>query len=142
MASAEIKEALKLRPDWELGALFNAQMLQQTRIHCQGDRVSAAASSQTYPKAREVRANYARLLINNKQLKEARAAVSDAAGRQPTNADIVVTIGLLSLQMNDFDAAETSLKRGLELKYRDPDALRFYLGQVNEERKRYDEAMK
>ena len=90
-----------------------------------------------------MRANYARLLINNKQLKEARDRVPDAAGRHSRPiADIVVTMGLLSLQMNEFDAAETSLKRGLELKYRDPDSLRFYLGQVYEERKRYDDAMK
>ena len=44
--------------------------------------------------------------------------------------------------MNDYDAAEAALKRALELKYRDPDALRFYLGQVYEERKQYDDAMK
>ena len=89
-----------------------------------------------------MRANYARLLINNKQLKEARAEYQLLLEDQPTNADIVVTIGLLSLQMNEFATAETWLKRGLELKYRDPDSLRFYLGQVCEESKRYDEAMK
>jgi len=44
--------------------------------------------------------------------------------------------------MNDYTVAETWLKRGLELKYRDPDAIRFYLGQVSEETKRYDDAMK
>ena len=44
VATAEIKEALKLRPDWEFGALFNAQLLQQKRVHRQGDRVPAAAS--------------------------------------------------------------------------------------------------
>ncbi len=131
----------KLRPDWELGALLQAQLLQQK------DSTAKAIEYlqgflQTYPKAREVRANYARLLINNKQLKEARAQYQILLDEQPTNADIVVTIGLLSLQMSEFDTAETALKRGLELGYRDPDTLRFYIGQVYEERKRYDEAMK
>ena len=89
-----------------------------------------------------MRANYARLLITNKQLKEAREQYQIMLNDTPTNADIVVTMGLLSLQMNDLDAAETSFKRALELKYRDLDSLHFYLGQVYEERKRYDEAMK
>ena len=95
-----------------------------------------------YLKSREVRANYAHMLINSKQLKEARAEYQVLLEDQPSNSDLAVTIGLLSLQMNDYATAETWLKRGLELKYRDPDALRFYLGQVCEETKRVDEAMK
>jgi len=51
-------------------------------------------------------------------------------------------MGLLSLQMNELDQAEASFKRALELKYRDVDSLHFYLGQVYEERKQYDDAMK
>ena len=140
-AAVEIKQALDMRPDWEIGALFNAQLLQQ-----RGSVDKALEYLQgflrTYPKSREVRASYARQLLNNKELKEARAQYQLLLEDQPTNADIVVTIGLLSLQMNEFESAETWLKRGLELKYRDPDSLRFYLGQVCEERKRFDEAMK
>ena len=140
-AAAEIKQALGMRPDWEPAALFNAQLLQQ-----RGSTEKAVEYLQgflrSYPKSREVRANYARLLLNNKDLKEARAQYQLLLQDQPANADIVVTIGLLSLQMGEYESAETWLKRGLELRYRDPDSLRFYLGQVCEERKRYDEAMK
>ncbi len=141
VATTEIKEALKLRPDWEVGALFNAQILQQRESNTKAIEY-LRGFLQAYPKAREVRANYARLLINNKQLKEARAEYQVLLDDQPNNADIAVTIGLLSLQMSDFATAEKWLKRALELKYRDPDAVRFYLGQVAEETKRYDEAMK
>jgi len=140
-AAAEIKQAMDMRPDWEAGALFNAQLLQQ-----RGSTEKAVEYLQGflhgYPKSREVRANYARLLLNNKDLKEARAQYQLLLQDQPANADIVVTIGLLSLQMGEYESAETWLKRGLELRYRDPDSLRFYLGQVCEERKRYDDAMK
>src|SRR5262245_52898121 len=140
-AAAEIKQALGMRPDWEAAALFNAQLLQQ-----RGSSEKAVEYLQgflrSYPKSREVRANYARLLLNNKDLKEARAQYQLLLQDQPANADIVVTIGLLSLQMGEYESAETWLKRGLELRYRDPDSLRFYLGQVCEERKRYDDAMK
>ena len=40
------------------------------------------------------------------------------------------------------DAAEAQFKRALEKNYKDPDAVRLYLGQVSEERKRYDDALK
>ena len=140
-ATAEIKQALAIKPDWEAGALFNAQILQQRESNAKAIEYLQRFLD-TYPKAREIRASYARLLINNKQLKEARAEYQLLLEDQPANADIVVTIGLLSLQMNEFATAETWLKRGLELKYRDPDSLRFYLGQACEEGKRFDEAMK
>ena len=140
-ATAEIKQALAIKPDWEAGALFNAQILQQRESNAKAIEYLQRFLD-TYPKSREIRASYARLLINNKQLKEARAEYQLLLEDQPANADIVVTIGLLSLQMNEFATAETWLKRGLELKYRDPDSLRFYLGQACEEGKRFDEAMK
>jgi tetratricopeptide (TPR) repeat protein len=139
-ALSEVREALRLRPDWELGALLQAQMLQQ-RESSQKAAEYLAGFLQTYPKSREARANYARLLINNKQIEQARAQYQIMLDEQPTNADITVTIGLLSLQLDQFDAAEASLKRGIELGYRDPDTLRFYIGQSYEERKRTAEAM-
>ncbi len=140
VAMNEVHEALKLRPDWEIGALLEAQMLQQ-RDSPQKAADYLAAFLQAHPKAGEVRANYARLLISLKQLKEARAQYQLLAAEQPSNPDILVTIGLLSLQMNEYDIAETNLKRGIELGYRDPDTVKFYIGQSYEERKRYAEAM-
>ncbi|HZR02713.1 MAG TPA: tetratricopeptide repeat protein [Burkholderiales bacterium] len=141
VALAESAQAMRLRPDWELGALLQAQLLQQS------DSAQKAADYlkdflQAHPNANEARANYARFLINNKQLKEARDQYVRMQEADPINPDIAVTTGLLSLQLNDFQAAEAQLKRGLELNYRDPDTLRFYIGQIYEERKQPDEAMK
>jgi len=141
LAAAEAKEALKLRPDWELGALLNAQIMQEKQSTAKAlDYLRGFLD--TYPKSREVRANYARLLIAAKQLKAAREQYQLMLNETPANPDIVVTMGLLSLQMNDYDQAEVSFKRALELKYRDVESLHFYLGQVYEERKQYEEAMR
>jgi tetratricopeptide (TPR) repeat protein len=51
-----------------------------------------------------------------------------------------MAVGLLSLQLNDLDAAEMHFKRALELGYKDENVVRMYLGQINEARQRYDEA--
>jgi tetratricopeptide (TPR) repeat protein len=53
-----------------------------------------------------------------------------------------MAVALLAIQANDYDAAETQLKRVLELDYKEPDVARYYLGQLNEERKQFDEALK
>src|SRR5262245_49477236 len=71
-ASAQIKQALDIKPDWEAGALFNAQLLQQRDSNAKAIEY-LQQFLRTYPKSREVRASYARLLINSKQLKEARS---------------------------------------------------------------------
>jgi len=141
LALAEMRQALKLRPGWELGALQYSQFLQQ-RESAQKAADYLAGFVEAHPDARDARAHYARMLINAKQLPQARAQYQILQQAQPSNPEILVTIGLLSLQLDDFDLADQSLKRALELNYRDPDTLRFYIGQAYEERKRPDEAMK
>jgi tetratricopeptide (TPR) repeat protein len=139
-ALSEIREAMRLRPDWESGALFQAQLLsRESRTKALDYLKSFLAAN---PKAQEIRLAYARQLINDKKFPEARAEFQKLLDDNPNNGDIAVTVALLSVQMNDLDVAESQLKRVLEMDYKDPDAVRFHLGQVNEERKRYDEAAK
>lgn len=140
LAMSEMQEAMKLRPDWELGALQYSQFIQQRDSAAKAAEY-LSAFVQAHPQARDVRAHYGRMLINAKQLTEARAQYQILHEAQPENPDILVTIGLLSLQLDDFELADTSLRRALELNYRDPDTLRFYIGQAYEERKRPEEAM-
>lgn len=139
-ALSSIREALRLRPQWEAAVLFQAQILTRE------SRAKALDYLRTYleahPDAQEVRLNYARQLISDKRMDEARAEFQRLLDSNPENADIAVTVALLSLQLNDLDVAEAQLKRVLELDYRDPDGVRFHLGQVSEERKRFDEAEK
>ena len=139
-ALTETREAMRIRPDWETGALFQAQLLNRE------SRAQALNYLKTFldanPKAHEVRLGYARQLINDKKFPEARVEFQRLLDDNPQNGDIAVTLALLSVQMNDLDLAEIQLKRVLEMDYKDPDAVRFHLGQVNEERKRYDEAAK
>ncbi|MGH8701663.1 MAG: tetratricopeptide repeat protein, partial [Burkholderiales bacterium] len=132
----EARAALKLRPDWEVAALFVAQVLQrrsnEEALRYLGEYL------QDHPKARDARLNYARLLVTVKNYPEARRQFEALVGAYPQNADVGMAVALLAIQAADYDAAETQLKRVLELNYKDPDVARFYLGQLNEERKRFD----
>ena len=140
LALDEVRAVLKLRPDWELAALFHAQVLQR-RSNAEAIQY-LADYLKTHPEARDARLNYARLLVNEKQFSEARSQFEVLLAEFPQNADVTMAVALLAIQAKDYDAAETQLRRLLEIKYKDPDAARFYLGQLNEERERYGEALK
>jgi tetratricopeptide (TPR) repeat protein len=137
-ALAEIREALRIRPDWEAAALFQAQALTSESRAKSLDYMKGFLAAN--PNAQEVRLNYARQLIGEKKFPEARSEFQRLLDDNPQNPDIAVTVALLSVQINDLDAAEMQLKRVLELNYKDPDSVRVHLGQINEERKRFDEA--
>lgn len=139
-ALTEARTALKLRPDWEFAALFQAQVLQRRSNTEALDYL--AGYLKTYPQAKDARLNYARLLVNEKNYTEARKQFEVLIAEFPQNADVTMAVALLAMQANDYDAAEAQLKRALEINYKDPDAVRLYLGQLNEERKRFDEALK
>jgi len=136
----EARAALTLRPDWEIATLFVAQVLQR-RSNEEALRY-LGKYLQDHPKARDVRLNYARLLVSAKKYPEARRQFEVLVDENPQNADVGMAVALLAIQATDYDAAETQLKRVLEMNYKDPDVARFYLGQLNEERKRFEEALK
>lgn len=128
-----LKQADVLRPGWETAATLRAQLLSK---QSRSDALSFMKGFlQTYPQSREVRLAYARMLVNANQFDEAREQFAQLTAEMPDNADVHVAAGLLSLQMADPDRAETYLNRALEQGYRDAEMVRYYLGQVSEERK-------
>lgn len=139
LSFTEARAALELRPDWELAALFQAQVLQ--RRSSEEALKFLADYLESRPQAKDVRLNYARLLVNEKKFADARKQFEVLLNAFPENADVTMAVALLAIQSNDLDAAETQLKRALEINYKDPDAARYYLGQVNEDRKRFEQAL-
>lgn len=134
LALAEIDRALALRPDWEQAAVVRAQLtpVPAEAVAFLGRFVEAN------PKARDARLAYARSLVSDKQYAEARKAFQGLLLDGGT--DVIYAVAVLSLQLNDLDEAETQLKRLIDMEYNDLNSVRGYLGQIAEERKRWDEA--
>jgi tetratricopeptide (TPR) repeat protein len=137
-ADAAIQEAFRLRPGWEPAALFRAQMLQSTSV--EGAVSFLRDFLKANPQAHDVRLAFARFLVSDKQYEAAREQFQRLLADSPDNIEVIMAVGLLSLQLNDLDAAEMHFKRALELGYKDENVVRMYLGQINEARQRYDEA--
>jgi tetratricopeptide (TPR) repeat protein len=135
-----VRKALELRPGWELAALFQVQVLQRR------SNAEAIAYCRTYlrsnPESRDMRLNLVRLLVAEHRSDEARLEVETLAKAHNDNPDVMLTLGLLAVQMSEWQLADTLLRRALELNAGGPDTVRFYLGQVNEERKNPDEALR
>ncbi|MFP5350525.1 MAG: tetratricopeptide repeat protein [Gammaproteobacteria bacterium] len=138
VAGAAIDRALALKPEWQDAALFKARILVS-----QKDMLKAQQFYEDFlrkqPSATNVRLHYARFLIDQKQWEKARDEFKRVATEMPDDADAVYAVGLLALQTNRMDEAETFLKRALALRPRN-DQARVYLGQVVEASKRYAEA--
>jgi tetratricopeptide (TPR) repeat protein len=139
-ALESIRRAQKIRPDWETAAIFEAQLLQK-RSPAEAAKV-LGAFVEKYPAAREARINYARVLVLDKRFPEARKQFEALLGANPGNTEVIYAVGLLAFQLKDYPVAEENMKRLLGLKYRDPNGVRFVLGQIAEEQKQWPEAIK
>jgi tetratricopeptide (TPR) repeat protein len=139
VALAEMKQALVLRPEWEMAAIY------QGRILARNSNASALQFYEeylkNYPKANDTRVTYARLLLAEKNYSKARDQFQRLLAENPDNADVAVAVGLLSTELRDYDVAESNFKRALELEYRDPGMVRFYLGNLHERNQQVDQAM-
>lgn len=132
-AFAEVRAAAALRPDWDLPAILEAQLLQRRSPAEAARRLEAFL--QKYPAAREVRMTYARVLAADKRLPEARVEFERLVANNPKDTEAIYAVGLLALQVKDYPVAEANMKRLLDLGYRDPNGVRYTLGQIAEERK-------
>lgn len=139
-ALTESRAALNIKPDLELGALFHARALSR-RSNAEGMKF-IEDFLRRYPKANEVRLTYARLLANEKRTADARKQFEILVEAAPKNPEIAMAVALLAMQASDYDAAEKHFQGALAAGHKTPDAIWLFLGQIYEERKNYDEALK
>jgi Flp pilus assembly protein TadD len=135
-AAREAKAALALKPDSELAVLSLAQALD--------DDVKVGMLLKEfldgYPNAQEVRAAYARVLVNRKEYAAARTEFLVLQKAQPENPAHIYALGVLAMQMNEPAVAEQHLTRFLEVlaasnaEDRDPSKVLVMLSQLAEER--------
>jgi tetratricopeptide (TPR) repeat protein len=138
-ALAAARRAQALRPDWEQAVLLEAQILQKRSPGAAVKRLGDYVEKN--PQSPDARLNYARALVLDKRYAEARQQFQSVLAASPRNAEVVYAVGVLALQLKDYTVAEDSFKRLLGMRYRDPDGVRYLLGQVAEEQKRWPQAI-
>ncbi|MBA4142805.1 MAG: tetratricopeptide repeat protein [Nitrosospira sp.] len=139
IALGAMKQALTLRPEWEMAAIYQGRILARTSNASALEFYDGYLKE--YPRANDMRVTYARLLLAEKNYSKARDQFQQLLAENPDNAEVAVAVGLLSLELRDYDVAESNFKRALELDYRDPGMVRFYLGGLHEKTQEADTAM-
>ena len=92
-------------------ALLEAQVLQK-KSPAEAAK-SLGAFVEKNPNSREARLNYARVLVLDKRLPEARKQFEAVANASPGNPEVIYAVGLLAFQLKDYKAAEENMKRVL-----------------------------
>ncbi len=142
MAREEARQTLELKPDWEMAALLRAQLTEDRNEALTAMGIFIAAN----PQAREARLAYARALAADKRYADARREFDILLGQSAADpakqGELVFAVALLSLQLNDKQVAEKHLRRLVEIGHAEADKARYFLGQIAEEDKRWDEALK
>lgn len=139
LALSEVRLARGLRPEWDVTASLEAMLLQKSAPQ-QGLEVLKHYLSD-YPGAHEIRLQYARALLEQKQYSQSRAEFQRLSDENPDNPDLAYAIALISLQLNDLQSAETELKLALDKGKKDQDTVQYYLGQLSEAKKDSAEAI-
>ena len=139
-ALAAARRAAQLRPEWEAPAVLEAQVLQKRSTTDAAKRLAQFVEKN--PNSREGRLNYARALVLDKRVPEARKQFETLLGANPGNTELIYTVGLLAFQLKDYSVAEDNMKRLVgDPSYRDADGARFLLGQIAEEQKQWPRAI-
>ncbi len=133
---AEARQALAFNPRSELAVLTLAQATSPAPA------VTALLTNflAKNPDAREVRAAYARILIEQAQYEGARQQFLYLLKGQPDNLATLYALGILSMQLNDTPGAESYFKKFLAIldqhpnDERDPSKVLALLSQLAEDR--------
>jgi tetratricopeptide (TPR) repeat protein len=134
-----IDRALELRPDW-----YGAIAL-KVRVLLMSNGADAAVSYlgdavERFPGDTALRMTYARTLADLRRYDQALAQYESLSKTVRPNTEILLTMGLLNLQIDHVDAAEKLL---LQVKKtgEHADDLPFYMGWIEEKRNRIPQAM-
>lgn len=130
LALDEVRQARKLRPKWGTAVSLEAQLLLKSAPQQALETLRRYLSD--YPHMREIRLQYARMLLEQKQYEASRNEFQRLAKDNPNNPDIAFAIALISLQLNDFQDAEAQLRRLLDKGGMDQSTVQYYLGQLSE----------
>ena len=136
----EADKALGLRPDWDTAAMLKAQLQRAEAPEASLETLRRHLAA--HPQAREVRLQYARGLVGARRFPQARAEFQRLLGDYPDNPDVIYAVAVLSMQLSDWDTAEANFSKLLGRDFTEADTVRLYLGQIAEERKQFDVALR
>lgn len=139
LALSETIRANQLRPNWEIAAIQQAEIL----YSASPDQAISFYRSflNNTPDANDARLNLARMLIKQSRFNEAKPELLKLSKLANSNPEILLVVGLLSVQSNEFADAEKYFLQALNSTIKSKDPIYLYLGQIAEKNKNDAEAI-
>lgn len=139
-ADRAFKRALAIEPDLPDALISHARLLYE-RGNVDEALANLRMAVDDLEDNERVRLAYGRLLLETKRYQQAREQFTLLSQAAPEDSDYLYTLALLELDIEDTAAAETHLRRLLELGER-VDEAHYYLGRIAESKQALDQAMK
>ncbi|MBI5890107.1 MAG: tetratricopeptide repeat protein [Nitrosomonadales bacterium] len=139
LALAEARQAVVLKPDWDVAAAFEAELY----LGSEPQKGLALLKNflRAHPQNKELRLYYARALLNQKQLPASRDEFERLLEDNPDSPDIAFAVALISMQMGEYARAEQELQLALSKGGKEESTVHYYLAQLNEVRQNDEVAM-
>lgn len=139
VAMREVDRALELKPGWERAALVKADILAKSSP--EGAIRYLDAFLAAAPTSRPAASALAQLYIEQERYADARAVFQRQLDADPSDRELQYAVAAISLQMKDYATAEGLFADLKKAGFGEPGAVAFYLGEIAEETRRYDEAI-
>jgi tetratricopeptide (TPR) repeat protein len=142
-ARSEARRAQALRPGWVDALLLETQIVlsEPGDAHVQEAVELLSGYLKQHPDVLPVRLALARVLIGARQYHQAREQFDLLLKKAPDDVEVVYPLAILALQEKDYDMARRLLLHLLDLPFPDRGAVRYFLGQTEEESGHADAAL-
>ena len=131
--------ALELKPGWERAALVKADILSKSSPQDAIRFLNAFVSST--PESRAASVAVAQLYVEQKRYAEARDVFQHLQAEDPADRELQFAVAALSVQMHDYATAQRLFAELKAAGFGEPGVVTFYLAQIAEETRRYDDAI-
>jgi len=139
IAIDEVDQALALKPDWERAALLKSEVLARKKPDDAIDYLAKFVAAN--PESRGAAGALAQLYVEQKRYAEARAVFQRLWDSDRSAREFEFGVAVISVQMKDWETAESLFTDLKKANYGDNGAVELYLAQISEENGRYAEAI-
>jgi tetratricopeptide (TPR) repeat protein len=131
--------ALVLKPGWERAALVKTDILAKSSP--QGAISFLNGFLASVPESRAASVALAQLYVEQKRYAEAREVFQRLSADDPDDRELQFAVAALSVQMREFATAQRLFQALKMAGFGEPGVVSFYLAQIAEENRRYDDAI-
>ena len=139
MSMRAADRALELKPGWERAALIKSDILSKNSPQGAINFLNGFLSSM--PESRAASVAVAQLYVEQKRFAEAREVFQRLWAADKSDRELEFAVAALSLQLHDYATAERLFTELKGAGFGEPGVVAYYLAQVADEAKRYDDAI-